>query len=174
MISRRTFLQSASIAVGGAAAWHPLASFAAASADQPIAIPGEDGMIVRSSRFMDIEMPPEYAASWITPVEHFFVRNHMHEPSTLEADDWTLTVGGEVDRPVSLKLADLQALDQHAVVNTLECAGNGRGFQKPQVPGIQWQKGAVGNASFSGPRMRDVLQSWNQIIWEACNVSWTR
>ena len=158
MISRRTFLHTASVAVAGATVWHPLISFATDSGERTIAIPGEDGMIVRSSRFMDIEMPPEYAVSWITPVEHFFVRNHMHEPSTLEADAWTVTVGGEVEHPESLKLADLQKLEQHTVINTLECAGNGRGFHRPQVPGIQWQKGAVGNASFSGPRMRDVLQ----------------
>jgi sulfite oxidase len=44
------------------------------------------------------------------------------------------------------------------VVNTLECAGNGRSFQRPQVPGIQWSRGAVSTAKFSGPRLRDVLQ----------------
>ena len=44
------------------------------------------------------------------------------------------------------------------MVNTLECAGNGRSLHRPQVPGIQWGKGAVGTARFSGPRLRDVLQ----------------
>jgi len=123
-----------------------------------IAIPGEDGMIVRSSRFLDLETPVEYFNTWLTPVPRFFVRNHMHEPAELEAEDWRLTVGGEVEKPLTLTLSELSKLDTHSVVNTLECAGNGRALHRPQVPGIQWGKGAVSTARFSGPRLRDVLQ----------------
>jgi DMSO/TMAO reductase YedYZ molybdopterin-dependent catalytic subunit len=115
-------------------------------------------MIVRSLRFLDLEMPPEFANSWLTPVPHFFVRNHMFEPSTVKAADWKLTVGGEVDKPLTLSLTDVAGLEQHSVTNTLECAGNGRAFHNPKVPGIQWQHGAVGNARFAGPRLADVLQ----------------
>ncbi len=82
----------------------------------------------------------------------------MHEPSTLDPAAWRLTIGGEVEKPLTLSLADLARIEKHTVTNTLECAGNGRGFQQPHVPGVQWQKGAVGNARFSGPRLRDVLQ----------------
>ena len=96
--------------------------------------------------------------SWITPVPHFFVRNHMHEPSTWDADGWKLTIGGEVENPLSVSLADLTKLEPHTVTNTLECAGNGRGFQQPKVPGVQWQRGAVGTARFTGPRLGDLLQ----------------
>jgi len=115
-------------------------------------------MIVRSFRFIDLETPVEYLNTWLTPVPHFFVRNHMHEPSEVSPDTWKLTVGGEVDTPLSLTLGDLSRLASHSVVNTLECAGNGRSLHRPQVPGIQWGKGAVSTASFSGPRLRDVLQ----------------
>jgi DMSO/TMAO reductase YedYZ molybdopterin-dependent catalytic subunit len=82
----------------------------------------------------------------------------MHEPSMLDADTWRLTISGEVEKPLTLSLADLSRLEKHAVTNTLECAGNGRGFQQPRVPGVQWQKGAVGTARFSGPRLRNLLQ----------------
>jgi DMSO/TMAO reductase YedYZ molybdopterin-dependent catalytic subunit len=112
---------------------------------------------VRSFRFVDLESPVEYFNSWLTPVPHFFVRNHMHEPSELDAGTWRLTIGGEVEKPVTLTLSDLSKIETHSVVNTLECAGNGRGLYRPQVPGVQWGKGAVGTARFSGPRMRDVL-----------------
>jgi DMSO/TMAO reductase YedYZ molybdopterin-dependent catalytic subunit len=125
---------------------------------QGVEVPGEDGMILRSFRFVDLESPVEYFNSWLTPVPHFFVRNHMHEPSELDADDWRLTVGGEVEKPLTLKLTEFAKFETHAVVNTLECAGNGRSLQRPQVPGIQWGKGAVSTARFSGPRLRDVLQ----------------
>jgi len=125
---------------------------------QRVEVPGEDGMILRSFRFVDLESPVEYFNAWLTPVPHFFVRNHMHEPSELDAQDWRLSLGGEVEKPITLSLADLSKLESHSVVNTLECAGNGRGLYRPQVPGVQWGKGAVGTARFSGPRLRDVLQ----------------
>jgi sulfite oxidase len=125
---------------------------------QGIEFPGEDGMILRSYRFIDLETPVEYFNTWLTPVPHFFVRNHMHEPSELDAQDWRLTVGGEVEKPFTLSLAELSKLETHSVVNTLECAGNGRSLHRPQVPGIQWGKGAVGTARFSGTRLRDVLE----------------
>ncbi len=115
-------------------------------------------MFLRSFRFVDLDSPVEYFNTWLTPVPHFFVRNHMHEPSEIDATSWRLSVGGEVERPLTLTLADLSKMESHSVVNTLECAGNGRSLYRPQVPGIQWGKGAVGTARFSGPRMRDVLE----------------
>ena len=126
--------------------------------EPPVVVPGEAGMIVRSARFLDLEMPPEFFDSWLTPVPHFFVRNHMHEPSTLDADEWRLNIAGEVKKPLTLSLKDLAKMELHTVTNTLECAGNGRAFQQPKVPGVQWQRGAVGTAEFTGPRLRYLLQ----------------
>lgn len=161
MNSRRKFLRDASWAVTVAAMARPSLGWSATKVlanDNSSRISGEDRMIVRSSRFLDLEMPPEFADSWITPVPHFYVRNHMFEPEKIDVSQWKLTVGGEVERPVTLTLADLARLNRHSVVNTLECAGNGRAFQTPKVPGIQWQRGAVGNARFIGPRLADVLE----------------
>jgi sulfite oxidase len=155
MMSRREFVLRSSAAIGVAAGFRPLHSWGAG--DGPM-IPGKHGMIVRSLRFLDLEMPVEYANSFLTPVEHFFVRNHMHEPSTLEPAEWQLHIGGEVEKLLTLTLAELAKMEQHTVINTLECAGNGRAFADPPVPGVQWEKGAVGTARFSGPRLRDVLE----------------
>ena len=158
MDSRRTFLKTlsgAAVGVAALAGWPAWAQTTEQSSS--INLPGEDGMIVRSQRFLDLETSVEYFDSWLTPVSHFFVRNHMHEPVELNAGDWRLTVGGEVDKVSTFSLRELTQLPVHSVVNTLECAGNGRGFYRPQVPGIQWQKGAVGTARFSGPRLADIL-----------------
>jgi len=157
MKSRREFLKQVSRAalVAGAA---PSMLTWALPQGQTVSVPGEDGMILRSFRFVDLESPVEYFNSWLTPVPHFFVRNHMHEPSELDASGWRLSLGGEVEKPLTLSLAELSKMETHSIVNTLECAGNGRSLQRPQVPGIQWGKGAVGTARFSGPRLGDVLQ----------------
>jgi sulfite oxidase len=157
MNSRRDFLKHLSGAALIAGAAPSLLTWALPQG-QAVEVPGEDGMILRSFRFVDLETPVEYFDTWLTPVPHFFVRNHMHEPSELEANDWRLSLGGEVEKPITLSLADLSKLETHTVVNTLECAGNGRSLHRPQVPGIQWGKGAVSTARFSGPRLRDVLQ----------------
>lgn len=159
MNSRRDFLKklpAAALAAGAAPAFVSAAWSESQSGDR-IAIPGEYGMIIRSFRFVDLESPVSYFSSWLTPIPHFFVRNHMFEPTQLDAGDWRLAIGGEVEKPTTLTLSDLGKLPTHSVVNTLECAGNGRGLFRPQAPGVQWGKGAVGTARFSGPRLRDVL-----------------
>src|SRR5450631_36612 len=158
MNSRRNFLKQMSTAALSIGAAPSLLSWATPVQGQPLDIPGEDGMIVRSFRFVDLETPVEYFNTWLTPVPHFFVRNHMHEPSELNADEWRLSIGGEVEKPFTLTLSDLSKFESHSVVNTLECAGNGRSLHRPQVPGIQWGKGAVSTGRFSGPPLRDVLQ----------------
>ena len=156
MQSRRNFLKRISAAALAAGATPTLLSWALPQ--QAVDFPGEDGMVLRSYRFVDLESPVEYFDTWLTPVPHFFVRNHMHEPSELNPADWHLSIGGEVEKPLTLRLSELSKLEMHSVVNTLECAGNGRGLFRPQDPGVQWGKGAVGTARFSGPRLRDVLR----------------
>ncbi|HVZ60928.1 MAG TPA: sulfite oxidase [Terriglobales bacterium] len=156
MISRRKFLGHVPRALVAGSALHPL--LARAFEDDLVPLPDKQGMIERSLRFLDLETPAEYLNSWITPVSHFFVRNHMYEPGSVNATTWSLKISGEVERPLSLTMHDLSRLGRHAVTNTLECAGNGRGLYQPRVPGIQWERGGVGNARFSGPRLRDVLE----------------
>jgi len=156
MTSRREFLKTASGVALAAGAANPFLAWAADSS--PIAIPGEDGMIVRSYRFFDLETPVGYLTEWITPVNHFYVRNHMFEPAKIDAARWKLTIVGEVEKPLTLTLADLGKIPVHSITNTMECAGNGRSFQSPKVPGVQWGKGAVGNARFSGPSLKALLE----------------
>lgn len=52
---------------------------------------------------------------------------------------------------------DIRKFPLASIANTLECAGNGRRFYQPHVPGVQWEKGAVGTALYSGVRLNDVL-----------------
>ncbi len=157
MNSRRKFVKQISAVALVAGATPSILSWALPQ-PQSVDFPGEDGMILRSFRFVDLETPVEYFNTWLTPVPHFFVRNHMHEPSELNANDWRLSLGGELNKSLTLSLAELSKLEIHSVANTLECAGNGRSLHRPQVPGVQWGKGAVSTARFSGPRLRDVLQ----------------
>lgn len=122
---------------------------------------GEDrpkrDMLSRSVRPEDLEMPLSGFSDYLTPAEHFFVRAHVYVP-TVNLSEWRLNVGGSVASPLALTLDDLKRLPAAELVSVLECAGNGRAFFEPPVPGLQWGHGAVGNARWRGVRLADVLK----------------
>lgn len=157
--SRRDLLSLAARAgaVGVVARAAPWASVLAQGA-KPSVAPGKEKLLVRSLRPPDYETPVALLDSWITPVEHFYVRSHMPVPSGLEASTWTLSVDGEVNATATLGLDEIRKLPATTITTTLECAGNGRAFFDPPVAGIQWTKGAVGTARWTGVRMADVLK----------------
>jgi len=128
------------------------------SADDSVTIAGKRPMILHNDRPEDLETPLRYFDSWVTPIDVFFVRQHLPRPATIDPAAYRLNISGMVAKPGQLTLADLQKLPQQTVPATLECTGNGRGFYTPKVPGIQWGRGAVGNAEWSGPRLSDVLK----------------
>ena len=113
-------------------------------------------LIVRSARPQDLETPVALLDSWLTPNHRFFVRSHLYAPE-IDVRQWRLTVAGEVERPLTLTLDELRTLPEENRVVTIECAGNGRAYYDPPVAGVQWQKGAVGTARWTGVRLADVL-----------------
>ena len=114
-------------------------------------------MILHNDRPEDLEMPNQYFDQWITPVDKFFVRQHLPRPE-VDGATFKLVVNGQVAKPLELKIDDLRKLPQHKVVATLECTGNGRAFYRPRLPGIQWARGGIGNAEWSGPRVSEILK----------------
>ena len=125
---------------------------------KPTIAPGKEKLLVRSLRPPDYESPVALLDSFLTPVEHFFVRSHMPVPAGLDGATWTLSVDGEVNTPLSLTLDEVRKLPSATITATLECAGNGRVFFDPPVAGIQWGKGAVGTARWTGVRVGEVLK----------------
>jgi sulfite oxidase len=158
LFSRRALLNLAlrAGAVGAVAHATPWAS-ELAQGPRSIA-PGKEKLLVRSLRPPDYESPVALLDSWITPVEHFYVRSHLPVPPSLDAATWTVQIEGEVTAPLTLTLDELRRLPSATITTTLECAGNGRAFFDPPVAGIQWGKGAVGNARWTGVRLADVLK----------------
>ena len=132
-------------------------------------------MLVRSVRPEDLEMPLSAFSDYLTPVEHFFVRTHVYVP-TVDLSQWRLQVGGSVAMPLSLTMDELKKLPAAELVSVLECAGNGRSFFQPPVPGMQWGQGAVGNARWRGVRLADVLKhaglkpSAREILFDGADV----
>ena len=133
------------------------AATALLNAQDTVAIPGKRPMILHNDRPEDLETPLNYFDQWLTPNDVFFVRQHLPRPEVRESG-FRVSIGGRTAREIQLSLEDLRQLPQNTVPAVLECTGNGRGFYRPRVPGIQWGRGAVGNAEWSGPRLVDVLK----------------
>ena len=130
-----------------------------------LAIPGRsaapqavDGMIVYSREYLTLEMPMSLLNSWITPVDSFFVRNNLLMPPAIDTSVWTLSITGEVERPLTINYNDFMQLATFKVINTIECAGNSRVNFRPPIGGVRWGRGGVGNASFEGPSLVAVLR----------------
>lgn len=119
---------------------------------------GKEKLIARSVRPPDYETPVALLDSFITPNEHFYVRSHMPVPPAPDASRWTLEVDGEVASPLKLSMDDLRRMPASSVTVTLECAGNGRAFHDPAVAGVQWGKGAVGTARWTGVAVGELLK----------------
>jgi len=154
MISRRDVLSY--LAAAGVAARFAPHELLAQSRPAP-QLYGKDKLIIRSIRPPDFETPVSLLNTFITPNDAFYVRSHIPIPQ-IDAATWALKIGGEVNSPVTLSLDEVKKLPVVTITNTLECAGNGRAFFQPALAGIQWEKGAVGNARFTGARMSDVLK----------------
>ena len=137
------------------AAWPALAC-GQSSPVKPLLFPGKRPLLVHNDFPECLETPPELLGSWITPNDVFFVRQHLPRPR-ISTDTYRLEVTGRVSRKLSLSLEDLKKLPRHGLPATLECAGNGRGLFRPKMPGLQWTKGAIGNANWRGPRVEDIL-----------------
>jgi DMSO/TMAO reductase YedYZ molybdopterin-dependent catalytic subunit len=130
----------------------------AAGAEDGVSVSGKRSLILHNDRPEDLETPVQLLDSWLTPTDTFYVRQHLPRPAKIDGAAYRLTVNGMVSKPLELTLAELQRLPQITVPATLECAGNGRSFYRPRVPGIQWSRGAIGNAEWRGPRVKDVLE----------------
>src|SRR6266481_1683036 len=133
-------------------------------------------MIVLSSRPEDLEMPLDGFKDWITPIDRFFVRCHTYTPERPNLSEWKLKVDGVVNQSLSLSMDDLKKLPRVELVSVLECAGNGRTFYQPHLPGAQWRFGSVGNGKWAGVRFRDVLEkaglkdSAKEILFDGADV----
>ena len=168
-LSRRGFLKKSglvamSAAIGAAipfsrfmpAGLIPAAFAAEGSSAQ---IEGKEGLIVLNDRPLNAETPAHLLDDSITPSKYMFVRNNGVPPTTIDVDNWTLEIAGEsCVNPLSFSIAELkQRFEEVTLQLQLECGGNGRSEFVPAASGNQWTTGAIGCPTFTGVRLRDVL-----------------
>ncbi|HHG86033.1 MAG TPA: molybdopterin containing oxidoreductase [Bacteroidetes bacterium] len=168
--SRRNFLKKGALAMMGVVIGAPivfaenlpkgLLPVALEDPSNPMGIDGKHpGLIVLNDRPLNMETPPHLLDDAITPGDRFFVRNNGLPPENVDVNNWTLTIDGEsAEKKVVLTLKDLKSKFQHHSYQlTLECGGNGRSEFNPPAKGNQWTTGAVACATWTGVRLKDVL-----------------
>jgi sulfite oxidase len=125
-------------------------------------------MIIHNAKLLVMETPLSLLRKYKhTPKEILFTRYHFaHEGDMAFAttaaphgEEWTIRVGGLVQRPSAVSLDDLMKRPQEKRVSVLQCAGNGRAYYaaKQKVPGGQWHNGGMGNVEWEGVSLRPLL-----------------
>jgi len=102
----------------------------------------------------------ELVASFITPADVHYVRNHGHVPF-VDTAQYRLRIDGLVGDELDLSLAELQGnFRRTSRVVTLQCAGNRRAELnrvRRYENEVMWTGDAVGTATWTGVLLRDVL-----------------
>src|SRR5215831_16028769 len=101
-------------------------------------------------------MPLEALRHEITPLGLHYLLIHFDIP-VVDGATWTLEIGGLVEHPLSLSLADLRARTAVELPVTMECAGNGRVKLEPRPASQPWILEAVGTALWRGVRLAELL-----------------
>ena len=126
-----------------------------------IVFPQKRPLMVMTTRPPQLETPFHlFNDNVFTPNDAFFVRWHLANiPTSIDLQTFRLNIRGRVKRSLSLSLDQLKReFEQVEVAAVCQCAGNSRGFFDPRVSGGQWGNGAMGNAVWTGIRLRDLLQ----------------
>src|SRR4051794_23823103 len=102
-------------------------------------------------------MPLEALRYDVTPPGLHYVLTHYDIPA-VDPASWSLEVGGAVDRPLRMTLADLQRRSAVTSRVLLECAGNGRARFEPRPVSQPWLLEAVGAAEWTGTPLAPLLE----------------
>ena len=146
------------VASGGCAAPLPVSEIVPALDPEEACQQAIDaGLVVHRAHPLNCETSiRELVGGVVMPNARFYVRNNFQIPN-LDRATFRLTVGGLVERSLSLGARDLLNMRSQSLVVTLECAGNGRTrFDRP-TEGEKWALGAVSTAEWTGVPLVEIL-----------------
>lgn len=124
------------------------------------------------------ETPAELLNTFVTPTEHHYVRNHMvrmpllsSAPALKRSAQWCPRIDDPDSYAITVELyngdermytlAELKRLFRpYTITATLQCSGNRRShmtLHSRGTQGLQWSVGAIGTATWTGVKLRDVL-----------------
>jgi DMSO/TMAO reductase YedYZ molybdopterin-dependent catalytic subunit len=101
-------------------------------------------------------LPLEALRYPLTPAGLHYLLIHYDVPA-VDADTWSLEIGGAVTLPRRLTLEELRSRTRATLAVTMECAGNGRALMDPRPLSQPWLHEAVGTAEWSGAPLGPLL-----------------
>lgn len=121
--------------------------------------PQKDSLLLLTDRPPNLETPLKYFKEDYTPNDVFFVRWHLSGlPDAIDEDTFRLRITGNVNKEIALSMQDLKTkFTPYTITALCQCSGNSRSFFDPRVPGGQWKNGAMGNAKWTGVKLKDIL-----------------
>lgn len=102
-------------------------------------------------------MPLEGLRYEVTPTGLHYTLVHYDIPY-IDPASWRLNLGGQIGKPLSLSLEDLQQRPVQTMPVTLECAGDGRALLQPRPISQPWLTGAIGTAEWTGTPLNLLLE----------------
>ena len=124
-----------------------------------VRFPEKTDLVLLTDRPPQLETPLRYFLHDITPNKAFFVRWHLEGiPTSVNTATFRLEIGGHVEKPLSLSVANLRS--------SLNPFRSSRSTNAPATRAVSllracraasWKNGAMGNARWTGVRLRDLL-----------------
>jgi DMSO/TMAO reductase YedYZ molybdopterin-dependent catalytic subunit len=112
------------------------------------------GLVMVKAEPFNAETPQDALSAPITPTPLHYVRSNFSLPD----HPGTLTVGGAVERPLTLTVDEIRAMPATTLTVTMECAGNGRIGLMPLPTGEPWAGTAVGTARWTGVPLHQIVE----------------
>ena len=152
-ISRRTLLQGSAALAGLVALGLPLEALETATAAGEVVVPWHDQPppfpAPPEETGVDTQLVWEEVEGLLTWNEKFFTVQHYGQWLVVREPGWRLAVGGMVQQPLALTLAELRSRPRREVVFTLECSGN---------HGFPFFTGGIGTAQWAGTPLALLLR----------------
>lgn len=102
-------------------------------------------------------MPLEALRYDVTPLGLHYLLTHYDIPD-VDPATFRLSLGGLVERPLSLSIEQLRSRPRVSAAVTLECAGNGRARLRPRPVSQPWLNEAVGTMRWTGTPLAPLLR----------------
>ncbi len=124
-----------------------------------VSYPQKLPLLRMTDRGIQLETPRPYFLTPFTPNAAFYVRYHLDLiPNAVDLSTWRLSLEGNLERPLGFSFDDLvNNFTPVSVAAVNQCSGNSRSRFQPRVPGAQWGNGGMGNARWTGVRLKNLL-----------------
>ena len=123
----------------------------------------DPSLVTLTDKPCNAEAPLSGLTSFITKTALFYIRHHFWVPSIKEESYRMVIDIGDGSDEKTYTLDDLRTkFPQHTITATLQCSGNRRAHMNVgsgrDTSGLKWGAGAISNAEWRGPLLRDVLR----------------